>query len=150
MTNKLVNEINYHMKSVTRPISRISFIGHSLGCILIRWGHIKYKQRCHSASCSCRSGSDYPFQCRSGSGSYARFYICWKNQNFFWCTFIPVPVYITLPFSSASQDITSIFWTGKKNFLEKVQFCFLIWLKWKGYVSGSAGPGCGVDLDPAK
>jgi hypothetical protein len=33
-----VNEINYHMKSVTRPISRISFIGHSLGCILIRWG----------------------------------------------------------------------------------------------------------------
>jgi hypothetical protein len=39
MTNKLVNEINYHMKSVTRPISRISFIGHSLGCILIRCGN---------------------------------------------------------------------------------------------------------------
>jgi surfactin synthase thioesterase subunit len=36
MTNKLVNEINFHMKSLTRPVSRISFIGHSLGCILIR------------------------------------------------------------------------------------------------------------------
>ena len=36
MTNKLVNEITYHMKSLSRPIGRISFIGHSLGCILIR------------------------------------------------------------------------------------------------------------------
>jgi len=36
MTDKLVNEISYHMKSVPRSIKRISFIGHSLGCILIR------------------------------------------------------------------------------------------------------------------
>ena len=36
MTKKLVNEIIYHVKTSDTNIGRISFIGHSLGCILIR------------------------------------------------------------------------------------------------------------------
>ena len=36
MTKKLVNEIIYHVKTSDTTIGRISFIGHSLGCILIR------------------------------------------------------------------------------------------------------------------
>lgn len=33
---KLVKEIMYHVKSCYLSIGKISFIGHSLGCILIR------------------------------------------------------------------------------------------------------------------
>ena len=36
MTRKLVNEIMYHVKTSYLNIGKISFIGHSLGCILIR------------------------------------------------------------------------------------------------------------------
>jgi len=36
MTRKLVNEIMYHVKTCFLEIGKISFIGHSLGCILIR------------------------------------------------------------------------------------------------------------------
>ena len=36
MTKKLVNEIMYHVKTCDLNIGKISFIGHSLGCILIR------------------------------------------------------------------------------------------------------------------
>ena len=36
MTKKLVSEILYHVKNSDMNIGRISFIGHSLGCILIR------------------------------------------------------------------------------------------------------------------
>jgi hypothetical protein len=36
MTRKLVNEIMYHVKTCYLNIGKISFIGHSLGCILIR------------------------------------------------------------------------------------------------------------------
>lgn len=36
MTRKLVNEIMYHVKTCDLNIEKISFIGHSLGCILIR------------------------------------------------------------------------------------------------------------------
>lgn len=36
MTKKLVNEIMYHVKTCYLNIGKISFIGHSLGCILIR------------------------------------------------------------------------------------------------------------------
>ena len=36
MTRKLVNEIMYHLKTSYLSIGKISFIGHSLGCILIR------------------------------------------------------------------------------------------------------------------
>ena len=36
MTKKLVNEIIYHVKTSDTNIGRISFVGHSLGCILIR------------------------------------------------------------------------------------------------------------------
>ena len=36
MTKKLVNEIMYHVKTCDLNISKISFIGHSWGCILIR------------------------------------------------------------------------------------------------------------------
>ena len=36
MTKKLVNEIIYHVKTSDTTIGRISFVGHSLGCILIR------------------------------------------------------------------------------------------------------------------
>lgn len=36
MTQKLVNEIIYHVKTSDTTIGRISFVGHSLGCILIR------------------------------------------------------------------------------------------------------------------
>ena len=36
MTNKLVSEIIYYMKTCETNVSKISFIGHSLGCILIR------------------------------------------------------------------------------------------------------------------
>ena len=36
MTDKLVNEISYHISNFKKTVTRISFIGHSLGCILIR------------------------------------------------------------------------------------------------------------------
>jgi len=36
MTNKLVSEIIYYMKNCETNVGKISFIGHSLGCILIR------------------------------------------------------------------------------------------------------------------
>ena len=36
MTKKLVNEIIYHVKTSDTEIERISLIGHSLGCILLR------------------------------------------------------------------------------------------------------------------
>jgi len=36
MTRKLVNEIIYHVKTSEQELGRLSFIGHSLGCILVR------------------------------------------------------------------------------------------------------------------
>ena len=49
MTKKLVSEIVYHIKSSDINVGRISFIGHSLGCILIRAAIQKPELSQHSA-----------------------------------------------------------------------------------------------------
>ena len=36
MTDRLVDEILFHISNYSKPPVRISFVGHSLGCILIR------------------------------------------------------------------------------------------------------------------
>ena len=49
MTDKLVNEITYHIRNFKKTITRISFIGHSLGCILVRSAILRPELAKHSS-----------------------------------------------------------------------------------------------------
>jgi hypothetical protein len=50
-----------------------------------------FNQCCKSASYWCRSGSNFPFRCRTRyrSGSYPNFYTCWMKIKRFLLNFFP-------------------------------------------------------------